>query len=176
MSVGLGAYLTGCAPAPDRDAGKVTARVPIKIPDRASRPAVVDPAIAAAINRVNRHRGRHGRGRVTLHARLNKAALGHARAMANRDFFSHNGPDGSTMGQRVTQTGYIWGLVAENIAAGQQNPMEAIRTWMDSPGHRRNILMKGVVHIGLAHFRRDPDPGEVSFKDYWVMVLAKPIK
>lgn len=96
--------------------------------------------------------------------------------MAARDFFSHTGADGSTVGRRLTQTGYIWGLVAENIAAGQTGPMEAIRTWMDSPGHRHNILMKGVIHVGLAHVRRDPDPGEVSFKDYWVMVLAAPIK
>ena len=96
--------------------------------------------------------------------------------MAARDFFSHTGADGSTMGRRLTQTGYIWGLVAENIAAGQKGALEAIRTWMDSPGHRRNILMKGVIHIGLAHVRRDPDPGDISFKDYWVMVLAAPIK
>jgi uncharacterized protein YkwD len=172
--------LAGCAAAPDRTPdkrpGKVTSRVPGKAPDAASRPVAVRPSIAAAITRINRYRRQHRRGRVTLHARLNRAAQRHARAMANRDFFSHDGPNGSTVGQRVTQTGYIWGLVAENIAAGQQNPKEAIRTWMDSPGHRHNILMKGVVHVGLAHVRRDPDPGEVSFRDYWVMVLAAPIK
>ena len=172
LTIGLGVCLAGCATPPD----KATARVPGKIPDKASRPEVVDASFAAAIARVNRYRGEHGRGRVTLHARLNKAALRHARAMANRDFFSHKGADGSTTGQRLTRTGYIWGLVAENIAAGQQSPMEAVGTWMDSPGHRHNILMKGVIHIGLAHVSRDPDPGEVSFKDYWVMVLAAPIR
>jgi len=133
-------------------------------------------AIDAAITEVNQYRGEHGRGLVTLEARLDRAALRHARAMADQDFFSHTGADGSSMGKRLTQAGYIWSLVAENIAAGQQSPKEAIGTWMDSPGHRHNILMKGVIHIGLAHVSRDPDPGEVSFKDYWVMVLAAPIK
>jgi len=53
-------------------------------------------------------------------------------------------------------------MIAENIAGGQTGPMEAIRTWMDSLGHRHNLLMKGVVHMGLAQVRRDPGPGEVS--------------
>ena len=133
-------------------------------------------AIDAAITEVNRYRGEHGRGLVTLDKRLDAAALRHARAMADRDFFSHTGVDGSSMGQRLSQAGYIWRLVAENIAAGQKGPIDAVRTWIDSPGHRQNILMKGATHIGLAHVRRDPDPGSVTFKDYWVMVLAAPAK
>lgn len=154
--------------APDRPIQKTPRAIPsVGKPDR---------AIARAIARVNRYRARHGRGLVAYHSRLNKAAYRHAKAMANRDFFSHTGADGSTFGRRLTRTGYIWGLVAENISAGQRTPMEAITTWIDSPGHRRNILMKGVIHIGIAHYRRDPDPGDVSFKDYWVMVLAAPIK
>jgi uncharacterized protein YkwD len=152
--------------APD----KIAKRPPIAIP------TVVAPnkSIAAAIVTVNRLRARQGRRPVRYHGQLNKAAYGHAKAMAVQDFFSHTGPKGSTMGRRVTQTGYIWGLVAENISAGQKTPFETVETWMDSPGHRRNILMKGVVHIGFAHFKRDPDPGDVIFKDYWVMVLAAP--
>ena len=166
---GLGLLcLAGCATAPDK--------APARAPDTAPDTIVVGTSIAAAITRVNHHRARHGRGRVTLHRRLTKAALRHARAMAARDFFSHTGVDESTPGQRLTRAGYIWGLVAENIAAGQHTPIEAVRTWMDSPGHRHNILMKGVIHVGLAHVRRDPDPGEVSFKDYWVIVLAAPIR
>ena len=94
--------------------------------------------------------------------------------MAYQDFFSHTGADGSSMGQRVSDAGYVWRLVAENIAAGMRSSIEAVRTWIDSPGHRQNILMKGVIHIGLAHVRRDPDPGDANFKDYWVMVLAAP--
>ena len=35
--------------------------------------------------------------------------------------------------------------------------------------------MKGVIHIGLVHFRRDPDPGDIVYTDYWVMVLASPL-
>ena len=136
----------------------------------------VAAAITTAITKVNQYRGEHGRGLVTLDQRLDKAALRHARAMADRDFFSHTGADGSSMGERLSQTGYKWTLIAENIAAGQKTPIDAVRTWIDSPGHRQNILLMGAIHIGLAHVRRDPDPGSVTFRDYWVMVLAAPIK
>ena len=131
-------------------------------------------SIAAAITEVNKYRGEHGRGLVTLNKYLDAAALRHARAMADQDFFSHTGADGSSMGKRLTQAGYIWRLVAENIAAGMKDPINAVRTWIDSPGHRQNILIKGAIHIGLAHVRRDPDPGSITFKDYWVMLLAAP--
>ena len=94
--------------------------------------------------------------------------------MADRDFFSHVGADGSSSGKRVTQAGYIWGLVAENIAAGMVTPIDAVETWIDSPGHRQNLLLKGAMHMGLAHVRVDPDPGSVNFKDYWVLLLAAP--
>ncbi len=111
---------------------------------------------------------------MTRNKYLEAAALRHARAMADQDFFSHTGADGSSMGERLTEAGYIWKLVAENIAAGMATPSAAVRTWIDSPGHRQNLLIKGATHIGFAHVRRDPDPGSVTFRDYWVMVLAAP--
>jgi uncharacterized protein YkwD len=131
-------------------------------------------AFAAAIAKINQYRSDHDRGTVTVDARLTKAARRHARAMADRDFFSHVGADGSNMGKRVIEAGYIWRLAAENIAAGMVGPADAIESWIDSPGHRQNLLLKGATHMGLAHVRVDPDPGSVNFKDYWVLLLAAP--
>jgi uncharacterized protein YkwD len=51
---------------------------------------------------------------------------------------------------------------------------EAVRTWFDSPRHRDNLLLDGARHAGIAHVRLDPDPGAVTFKDYWVLLLAAP--
>jgi uncharacterized protein YkwD len=128
-----------------------------------------------AISKINQYRATHGRATVVPDERLTKAALRHAQAMADEDFFSHVGADGSRMGQRVTEAGYIWHLVAENIAAGMMTPSHAIDTWIDSPGHRQNLLLKGAKHMGLAHVRRDPDPGSVNFRHYWVLLLAAPL-
>ncbi len=94
--------------------------------------------------------------------------------MAEDDFFGHTGADGSLIGQRVSQAGYNWRLVAENIAAGEAEGGAVVQQWIDSPGHRRNLLMAGLRHAGLAHVRRDPDPGKITFRDYWVLVLAAP--
>lgn len=131
-------------------------------------------AITAAITKINHYRTDHDRGIVTMDDRLTRAARRHAKAMADRDFFSHVGADGSRMGQRVTNAGYVWHLVAENIAAGMTDPSQAVENWIDSPGHRQNLLLKGAAHIGLAHVRIDPDPGSTNFKDYWVLLLAAP--
>lgn len=108
--------------------------------------------------------------------KLDRAAERHARAMAEEDFFSHTGADGSIIGQRVRDAGYNWRLVAENIAAGMSDPKAVVESWVDSPGHRRNMLLPGLLHAGIAHVRQDPDPGRLSFRDYWVLVLAAPAK
>lgn len=131
-------------------------------------------SIAAAIATINQYRSDHGRKTVTVDDRLIKAAARHARAMADRDFFSHVGADGSSIGMRVTRAGYVWALVAENIAAGMTDADAAVISWIDSPGHRQNLLLEGATHIGLAHVQIDPDPGTVTFKEYWVLLLAAP--
>jgi uncharacterized protein YkwD len=72
--------------------------------------------------------------------RLNSAALVHARDMAGNGFFSHRGSDGSTVGNRVRASGCTWTGLSENIAKGQSSPDAALAAWIDSPGHRRNLL------------------------------------
>lgn len=136
-------------------------------------PADTD-SLNAAIATINQYRDDHGRKTVTVDDRLVEAAKSHARAMADRDFFSHIGADGSTIGQRATRAGYVWALVAENIAAGMSDADAAVISWIDSPGHRQNLLLKGAAHIGMARIRVDPDPGSVTFKEYWVLLLAAP--
>ncbi len=131
-------------------------------------------AVLEAIALINQYRSDNDRARVIRDARLSRADHRHARAMADRDFFSHVGADGSGMGKRATEAGYVWRLIAENIAAGMAEPIDAVETWIDSPGHRKNLLLRGAAHIGIAHVRIDPDPGSVTYKDYWVMLLAAP--
>ena len=80
---------------------------------------------------------------------LGAAARAHTEDMVRNNFFSHTGSDHSNVGQRLTRAGFTWSRVAENIADGQQSPEEVISTWMNSPGHRANILDPALTHIGV---------------------------
>lgn len=74
-------------------------------------------------------------------ALLDQSALGHSTAMGQRNFFMHCDPDtGTSPGQRMTAAGYAWSGWAENIAAGQATPASVMSSWMNSAGHRANIL------------------------------------
>jgi uncharacterized protein YkwD len=100
--------------------------------------------------------------------KLNTAAQAHAADMAKRNYFSHDGLDGSTPSQRVTKAGYAWMMVAENIAAGYETPEDTVRQWMESPPHRANILDPQLEDIGVG---RAANAGS-DFRYYWVQNFA----
>src|SRR5713226_4782392 len=65
-------------------------------------------------------------------------------------FLSHTGPDGSTFEHRINAAGYSdWTAIGENIAAGQQSPQQVVDDWMNSPGHRANILDPSFRDVGI---------------------------
>lgn len=97
----------------------------------------------------NDERARHGLGALTVDARLSVAAQRHSDDMVRRGFFAHADPDGREVQDRVVDQGYPWRVVAENIAFGQVSPRAVVQAWMDSPGHRANILLAGTTHIGV---------------------------
>ncbi len=77
---------------------------------------------------------------LTIHARLIEAARGHARDMAEHDELSHEGSDGSDPPKRIKRAGYVYKECGENVASGPEAVAEVVRTWMESPPHRKNIL------------------------------------
>ena len=79
---------------------------------------------------------------------LETAALNHASSMADNDYFSHTGLDGSSPGDRITAAGYIWRAYAENIAAGYADAEAAMAGWLESPGHCANIMNSSVTELG----------------------------
>ncbi|MGW1958053.1 sigma-70 family RNA polymerase sigma factor [Streptomyces sp. NPDC001920] len=98
---------------------------------------------------VNEERADAGCGPLAQDALLNKAAQGHSADMDARDFFDHTNPDGADPGQRITAAGYRWSTYGENIAQGQQTPEAVMDSWMNSPGHRANILNCSFKDIGI---------------------------
>jgi uncharacterized protein YkwD len=97
---------------------------------------------------VNSVRQDAGCGPVTANAQLTTAAQGHASDMSNRDYFSHSTPEGVTFDQRIRNAGYD-SPGAENIARGAQTAEDVMQMWMDSDGHRRNILNCDLDTIGV---------------------------
>jgi uncharacterized protein YkwD len=94
---------------------------------------------AEVLRLVNLARAGAGCGPVRPEIRLARAATLHSRDMARRDYFSHTSLDGRTPWNRIGAQGYTQGS-AENIAAGQVTPAEVMTAWLNSPGHRANIL------------------------------------
>ncbi|MFD9462460.1 sigma-70 family RNA polymerase sigma factor [Streptomyces sp. NPDC060027] len=105
--------------------------------------------VAQVVALVNKERAAAGCGPVTEDAQLEDAALAHSEDMAARDFFEHSNPDGADPGERITTAGYRWSTYGENIAMGQQTPQAVMDSWMNSPGHRANILNCSFKNIGV---------------------------
>ncbi|MFJ4338380.1 sigma-70 family RNA polymerase sigma factor [Streptomyces sp. NPDC088915] len=114
---------------------------------------------------VNAERAKEGCGAVTGNSLLARAAQGHSDDMAARDFFDHTNPDGAGPGERVTATGYGWSTYGENIAMGQQTAEQVMESWMNSPGHRANILNCSFKELGVGLHTGDGGP-------YWTQVFG----
>lgn len=102
---------------------------------------------------VNEERSAAGCSPVTANDRLTRAADDYSDVMADSGVMSHTGPDGSTMASRVEAAGYQWSTLGENIARGQADAASVMDSWMNSPGHRANILNCSFKELGVGvHF------------------------
>lgn len=109
---------------------------------------------------------------LTWNCTLEAAAEAHSRDMAENDYFSHTGPDGVGIQQRVSNRGYVWRAVGENIAAGQSTIAAVVEGWLDSPGHCSNIMNDAFTEMGMA--KAKPDDSGSTYISYWTQVLAQP--
>ena len=112
---------------------------------------------------ISNFRAQHGEGPVTLDAKLNVVAQAQADAMAARDVLEHDvlGPFNS----RVASAGA--GRAAENIAYGYDSFGKTLDQWINSSGHRKNLLMHGASKVGIAHAQSPK-----THRTYWAMVIA----
>jgi len=132
----------------------------------AARPAAADDAAFAAevLNLVNKERQANGLAPLTRAVELDRAAQKFAVYMGEAGFFSHNGPDGSTPASRIKAEGYNGTTWGENIAAGQRTPEAVMNAWMNSSGHRANILNANFKEIGIGCATVSGSPMGI----YWV--------
>ncbi|MFD1535514.1 CAP domain-containing protein [Nonomuraea guangzhouensis] len=97
----------------------------------------------------NAERAKGGCKPLKHDARLRKAAFGHSADMAKNDYFDHDSQDGRDMVDRMRAAGFTGSAWAENIAMGQRSAAEVVRTWMNSDGHRQNIMNCSYTLIGV---------------------------
>ncbi|MEU3663952.1 CAP domain-containing protein [Streptomyces sp. NPDC032940] len=112
-------------------------------------PDGLDRATGEVVELTNRERARAGLPALAADPRLTTAAQAHSADMVARDFYSHTDPDGGAPWDRAAAAGATRRTVGENIACGQRSPAEVVEGWMNSPGHRANILKTGFTHIGV---------------------------
>lgn len=115
------------------------------------------------LNLVNKERAKVGVRPLYLAADLQSAAQIRAKELTK--LFSHTRPDGRPCRTALSDT---WGI-GENIAAGSETPEEVVEQWMNSPGHRRNILDSRYSSLGVGYCY-DPE-GVGGYTYYWVQMF-----
>jgi uncharacterized protein YkwD len=127
------------------------------------------------VNLINQKRADQGLPALTQNASLRSAARGHSQDMACNDHFSHTGFTGSTLPSRLSAAGYSYSLAAENIGASSQanfSPGAVVNMWMNSSGHRQNILNKSFKHIGVGF--RYVEGGTSNLDAYYTADFGRP--
>lgn len=123
------------------------------------------PAIAAesAAEQISSFRAKHGEPKVVRDATLDRIAMDQARAMAAKDDLSHDALGPFT--RRVAPAGA--GRAAENIAYGYESFEKTLGQWIDSSGHRKNLLLHNASRVGIASAKTASGK-----RTYWAMVIA----
>jgi uncharacterized protein YkwD len=105
------------------------------------------------IDLTNQERAKQGLAPLKMDSRLNDSAEKHSQDMAAQNYFSHQGKNGSQPWDRMEDSGYgNFARAAENIALGQTSAQQVVSDWMNSPGHRRNILDPNLKDLGVGYF------------------------
>lgn len=112
---------------------------------------ILQPAELEVFNIVNQERAINNLNMLSIDASLTAAARAHSQDMSQQNYFSHTSLDGRGPGQRITDAGYSWNTYGENIAAGFSTPEAVMNAWMNSSGHRANILGANFCDLGVGH-------------------------
>ncbi len=123
-----------------------------QLPARAANPPEADNLAQQVVALTNIERAKHNLPPLKHQQNLRDAAMWMAQDMADKNYFSHTDSLGRKIGERFPAFGYTsYSMIAENICAGYRTPEIAIAAWMDSEGHRKNILRDNVREIGVGY-------------------------
>ena len=117
---------------------------------------------AEVVQLVNDARQENGLQPLTASGELSRVARIKSQDMVDQGYFSHTSPTYGTPFQMLTSFGISYSTAGENIAYGQKTPQEVVNTWLNSPGHRANILNASYTQIGV---------GYVADGNYWTQLF-----
>ncbi len=124
----------------------------------------VHPYAAQILNLVNEERAKAGLSSVKLDTNITAAA--NVRAVEIKESFSHTRPDGSSFSTALKEQGVSYRGSGENIAWGQKSPEQVMNAWMNSDGHRANILNQNYKNIGVGYYQ------DANGVNYWVQLFT----
>lgn len=122
----------------------------------------------AILKLVNQERAKAGVPALTLSDKLTQIAYTKAKDMADKNYFSHESPTYGSPFDMLKQFGVSFSYAGENIAAGQKTAEEVTNSWMNSSGHKANILNKNYTQLGVGFYRGG------QYGTEWVQLFIKP--
>ncbi len=170
------------APSPDTTTNQslitttqstTTPKVTTKIPVVTTRPVTTTKSqaytpssdyISEVIRLVNIERSKQGLSALTTNSQL--ANVANIRAKETVTSFSHTRPNGTSCFTVLAETKVSYRTCGENIAAGQTTPQEVVKSWMNSEGHRKNILNGSFTKLGVGYVK-----ASTGYKYYWTQMF-----
>lgn len=128
--------------------------------------SVVSETAKETARLVNLERAKAGLPTLTIDSQLSKIATTKADDMNKNDYFAHTSPTYGDPWDMAKHFGYTYRSFGENIAYGQKTPAEVVNAWMNSPGHKANILNKSYTNIGAGISKNSQ--GRI----YWVHMFS----
>jgi uncharacterized YkwD family protein len=161
------------APAQAQQPAKAPAQQSAKAQETAKAPAEQTQEAAPASSEVsayekkvleltNQERAKAGVPALKLDEELSKVAREKSRDMQSKGYFDHNSPTYGSPFDMMKQFGISYTTAGENIAMGQKSPEEVVQAWMNSEGHRKNIMNANFTHLGVGH---------VADGNYWTQMF-----
>ncbi len=100
---------------------------------------------------VNVERQKAGLSALTLDSKISSVARTKSKDMADNNYFAHQSPTYGSAGDMLRKSGINWSAWGENIASGQRTPEAVVTAWMNSPGHKANIMSTNFSKIGVGY-------------------------
>jgi uncharacterized protein YkwD len=140
------------APVPTGSTAPTAAPTGSATPTSGASPSTVGTALENEVVRLtNVERAKAGCGALKHDAQLHTAAYNHSADMSAKNYFDHNSQNGQSFADRIKAAGYVFTAAAENIAKGYPTAQAVVQGWMNSPGHRQNILNCAYTEIGVGY-------------------------
>lgn len=150
---------------PDQPGGMIPDQPGNPAPDQPGTDGSQDAFANEVVRLVNEERAKAGLPALTVDRGAASAAQ--VRAKEIERSFSHTRPDGSSFNSALTEAGVNFSSAGENIAYGQNSPEKVMEGWMNSSGHRANILNSSYTSIGVGHYQN------ASGVNYWTQLFIR---